>query len=228
MELVNPLSNLLQGLALRVFADWRVTGQENVPPWGPLIVVANHQSNFDSTLLSTSVPRRTWFLAKDVLFRWPLVSWFFRSYGAYPLARSGADVGAYRWALRQLERDRAIVLFPEGTRTVGGMRKAHSGVALLALKSQAPILPVGITGTERLGSILRVFNPTGRITVSIGAPFSLPLIEGKPSKELLDSLTDMIMQRIAVLLPATYRGVYAIERRKATTVEAELDGGVAN
>ena len=213
MELVNPAANILQRVLLRAFAEWRVTGRESVPPHGPLIVVANHQSYVDAPLLSASIPRRTRFLAKAGLFRWPLVSWLFRSYGAYPLSRSTADVGAYRWALRQLERDHAVVLFPEGTRTQGGMRKAQAGVARLALRSQAPILPVGITGTERLGSIFRILKPTGAIEVVIGTPFSLPNIEGRPSREVLDSLTDMIMQRIAAVLPAEYHGVYAITPR---------------
>ncbi len=228
MELVNPVANFLQRMVLVAFAEWRVTGKENVPPHGPLIIVANHQSYFDSSLLSTSLPRRTRFLAKAGLFRWPVVSSFFRLYGAYPLTRSTADVGAYRWALRQLERDRAVVLFPEGTRSPGGMRKAQAGVALLALRSQAPILPVGITGTERLGSMFRILKPTGAIEVSIGTPFSLPTVEGRPSRQVLDSLTDMIMQRIAALLPPAYRGVYAITpstgasdpvRRQASPVE---------
>jgi 1-acyl-sn-glycerol-3-phosphate acyltransferase len=99
------------------------------------------------------------------------------------------------------------------------MRKAHPGVALLALRSQAPILPVGITGTERLGSILRVFNPTGTIRVNIGTPFSLPIIEGNPGREVLDSLTGMIMQRTAALLPPGYHGVYAISPREATAAD---------
>ena len=210
MELVNPVANFLQRMVLMAFAEWRVTGKENVPPHGPLIIVANHQSYFDSTLLSTSIPRRTRFLAKAGLFRWPVISSFFRLYGAYPLTRNTADVGAYRWALRQLGRDRAVVLFPEGTRSPGRMKKAQAGVALLALRSQAPILPVGITGTEKLGSMFRILKPTGAIEVAIGTPLSLPTVEGRPGREVLDSLTDMIMQRIAVQLPPAYRGVYAI------------------
>ena len=221
MEVVNPVANVLQRAVLMTFAEWRVTGKENVPPHGPLIVVANHQSYFDSPLLSTSIPRRTRFLAKAGLFRWPVLSRFLRLYGAYPLARSTADVGAYRWALRQLARDRAVVLFPEGTRTPGAMRKAQAGVALLALRSQAPILPVGITGTERLGSVLRVFKPTGAIEVNIGTPFSLPVVEGRPSRAVLDSLTDVIMRRIAALLPPAYHGVYALARPAGAPDPAE-------
>ena len=86
----------------------------------------------------------------------------------------------------------------------------------LALKSNSAILPIGITGTEKLGSVVRVLNPTGKIQVNIGAPFSLPNIEGRPSKEVLTSLTDMIMERIAFLLPGEYRGVYDM-RNKANS-----------
>jgi len=70
---------------------------------------------------------------------------------------------------------------------------------------------VGITGTERLGSVLRVFNPTGRIRMSIGEPFELPPIEGKPSKPEMEAITTMIMRRIAAQLPPEYRGVYSLE-----------------
>ena len=209
MDLLYHACNVAQKGTLRAFADWQVTGRENVPAVGPLIVVANHQSNFDPPLLSPSIPRRIRFLAKDSIFKGPAIaSWFLREYGAYPLKRTGIDVGAHRWALDQLRRDGVIAVFPEGTRSRGGMKRARPGIVRLALTTQAPILPVGITGTERLGTWLRVLNPTGRITVTIGRPFTLPVIEGKPSPAVMDSLTDMVMRKVAVLLPPSYRGVY--------------------
>ncbi len=210
MEVVNSLANSLQGIVLRVLADWRVSGRENVPPMGPLIVVANHRSNFDPSLLSTSLPRRIRFLAKKEIFRHPVAGWFLRSYGAHPLNRDAVDVGAYRWALDELAHDRVIVLFPEGTRSRGAMKKAKTGVARIALKTQAPILPVGITGTEPLGSVMRVFNPTGELRVNIGTVFTAPDIEGRLDVDILDSITSMIMQRVAVLLPPDQRGVYSL------------------
>ena len=218
MEFINPVSNFLQKIVLTAFADWQVVGRENVPPMGPLIIVANHQSNFDPTLLSTSIPRRTWFLAKEGIFRGPFASWFLRQYGAFPLKRDLKDMRAFRWALGQLDRDQAVVVFPEGTRTRGGMRKSNPGIVQLALKSQAPLLPVGITGTERLGTLMRVFNPTGKLRVNIGTAFSVPPIDGRLDRELLDSLTDMIMQRVAALLPESYRGVYAIKGREGVSM----------
>ncbi len=171
-------------------------------------MVANHQSNLDPALISVSLGRRPWFLAKHTLFENPVTAWFLRAYGAYPLNRSGVDIKAYKWALDIMSKGQVLVLFPEGVRSPGGLSKGKPGVAQLALKSQLAILPIAITGTEKLGSVLRVFYPTGNLEVKIGRVFSLPGVEGKITKEVLESFTDMIMLRIADLLPDTYRGVY--------------------
>ena len=208
MELIYPMAMSFHRVTLRALADWEVEGRENVPPMGPLIVVANHQGSFDPPLIGASIPRRTWFLAKDDIFSGPPVSWLLRKYGAFPLSRSGPDIRAYRWALDKLDRDEVVVLFPEGTRNRGGMREAQSGVVRLALKAQVPLLPVGITGTENMGTWLRVFNPTGRFRVRIGTAFSLPTLDGKLSTDVMKSLTDMVMHRVAALLPPAYQGVY--------------------
>lgn len=214
MPYLQPVCVFLQKGTLRLFADWKVSGRENVPPMGPLIIVANHQSNFDPSLLACSVPRTIRFLAKENIFGNPIARWFLYNYGAFPVDREGMDVAAYRWARERLSHDQALVLFPEGTRNRGSMGPAKSGVTRLALQTQAPILPVGITGTEHIGGLLRHFNPTGKLRVNIGTPFSLPVIEGKPDKAVVESLTQMVMERIAALLPEEYRGEYR-ERLKA-------------
>ena len=218
MRFIRPSSNMLQRLTLRLFADWKVVGRENVPPMGPLLVVANHQSNIDPPLLGASLPRRIWFLAKDTIFQTAPANWFLRSYGAFPLNREGVDLRAIRWVLSQLSRGEAVVVFPEGTRSGGGLQKGLPGVVQLALKADVPLLPVGITGTERLGSYLRVFNPTGPIRVNIGTVFSLPSIDGRLNAEVLESLTDSIMRRIADLLPENYHGVYSAAARSVRAV----------
>ena len=218
MGIAYPASNALQRLTLRLFADWKVEGRKNVPPVGPLIVVANHLSNCDPSLLAVSLERRVWFLAKDTLFRGPVATWFLRSYGAFPLNREGSDIAAYRWALGQLHQSRALVLFPEGTRSRGALQKAGPGVVRLALKTQASLLPVGITGTERLGHVTRSLYPTGAIRVKIGQAFTLPSVQGKLNAQVQESLVETIMLRIAALLPESYRGVYRTapgERAKA-------------
>lgn len=220
MELLYPICNFLQRGALRAVADWKVTGVENVPPGGPLIVVANHLSQTDPSFVGTAIPRRPRFLAKKELFTHPIAGRLIRSYGGHPLNRDGVDIAAYRWAMDLLDHDGTLVLFPEGTRSPGGMRRARDGATHIALTSQAPILPVGITGSEGFGTWANVFYPKARIRVNIGKAFTLPHIEGKPNRDVLRSLTDMIMERVAMLLPPEYRGEYG--RVSATETESKV------
>ena len=218
MEAVYDVTNILQRCTLHTFSDYKVTGTENVPPMGPLVVVSNHLSNLDPSFLAASVPRRLKYLAKDSLFRavGPVGRWYLRNYGAFPIDRVGVDARAFRWALRQLQQDSALVVFPEGTRSrTASLNEAKAGAVSLILKSGAPVLPVGITGTERMQPFFRVINPTGKIRVNIGQPFSLPSIEGRPSRELLRSMTTDMMHRVCDLLPESYHGVYARSRPEA-------------
>ena len=219
--IVRPICTAAQRLTLRLFADLEVSGEENLPTTGPLIIVANHQSNIDPPLLAAVLKRHTWFLAKAGIFWGPIVRWFLGSWGAFPLNRTEGDVRALRWILRKLESGGAVVLFPEGTRNPGAMRRARPGVVQLAMRTQTPLLPVGITGTEHLNNVTRVFNPTVKLRVRIGEPFTLPAPEGKPTDEELGSLTDLVMGHIADLLPESHRGVYA--RTTSGRASLELD-----
>lgn len=199
----------LQKFLLGVFADaWTVSGVNNVPLTGRLIVVANHLSYADPSVVATALPRPVQFLAKDTLFANPISGWFLRSYGAYPIKRTSIDVAAYRWARRLLEADKALVIFPEGTRGRSGLRSGLPGVTRLALATCSPLLPVGITGTSHLGAPYRLLCPTGRIGVNIGEPFSLPNVDQTVNKEIVNQLTNDVMCRISALLPAHLRGVY--------------------
>lgn len=191
-----------------IFADLKVNGLELVPREGALIVVANHQSNIDPPLLGAVLPRGIGFLAKREIFSNLITNWFLRTYGAFPLNREGVDVRAYRWVLDRLEDGHTVAMFPEGTRNRNGMGRALPGVAQIALKSGAPILPIGITGTAHMGTWLRVFNPTGKIRVNIGPVFDLPTVEGRVGREVLESSTDTIMAHVARLLPENEQGVY--------------------
>ena len=210
MNIPYKLSTVLGNICFKLFGDWHVSGKPFVPPFGPLIVVSNHISNADPPVLISSIPRQMAFLAKDELFNKPILNAFFKSLGAHPLSRSGPDITAIRWASRMIETDRAVLLFPEGTRSAtGALQRGMPGSAYLALQTQAPILPVAITGTESIPGFWRVAFPLTKIRVTIGSPFTLPEIEGRPSKDILQSLSDMIMMRIADLLPSNYRGYYA-------------------
>lgn len=208
MGVMYKLGAGLARVCLFTFARWEVEGREVVPPRGRLLLVANHQSNADPPVVAAAIRRRVWFVGKQELFRNPISAAVLHAWGIHPVERNGRDAEGLRWILRMLEQEQVVAIFPEGTRSPRGMRAANRGVAFIALKSQATLLPVAITGTEKIPAMWRILFPFCRIRVRIGQPFSLPLIEGKPDDAIMDSLTQMIMQRIAILLPEEYRGIY--------------------
>jgi 1-acyl-sn-glycerol-3-phosphate acyltransferase len=209
MALLYKPGQALARFCFTAFGRWEVEGREFVPPGGPLIVVANHLSYADPPLLVASFPRRLTFIAKQELFANPIMGVLLRQVGAYPLDRSGTTVNTMRQMLRLLAQGCAVVTFPEGHRSPDHtMREGMAGPAYLAIKSQAPILPVGITGTEKIPS-WRIAAPLCRFKVNIGQLFNPPTLEGTLTREVV-SVRDMIMYRIAALLPEEYRGVYSI------------------
>ena len=147
-------------------------------------------------------------MAKEELFRSRLSRYFISNFGAFPVRRGQMDRKALRQAERVLAEGLAMVMFPEATRSQNSqLQPAFPGSALIALRSDTPILPLGIIGTERIkgvGWLLR--RP--RITVNIGVPFRLPPVNGKLSKVELAELTNFMMRHIAELLPVEYRGNY--------------------
>ena len=201
----------LTWLCFSAFSKWKVEGREAVPPKGPLIVISNHLSNADPPLLAAAIGRQLHFVGKRSLFSNPVSAYFLRSVGVHPAARDGADIEALRWNLDLLKNDGVMALFPEGTRGRGlGMIRGHPGAAYIAARSQAPILPVAITGTENVPGYWRIAFPMTSIKVTFGEPFSLPIIEGKLSRPILENLSDMMMSRVAALLPPSYRGYYGV------------------
>lgn len=199
---------LLIGL-FKLLTRWEVRGRENVPKEGPVLVVANHLNLADPPLLGVSLDRKVVFMAKEELFRSSLGAYFVRGLGSFPVHRGKLDREALRRSQQVLADNLALAMFPEATRSRSAkLKTAFPGSALIAFRSGVPILPVGIIGTEQikgLGWIVR--RP--RVTINIGQPFSLPPAEGKLTREKLVEYTDLIMQRIAELLPPQYHGVYA-------------------
>ena len=138
--------------AWRILFRIKFKGIEHIPKTGGLIVAANHQSYIDPFWLSIPIRRPLRFLAWDAAFAWPVVGKFISLFGAWPLQLEGSDPAAIRRTLQWLAAGGAIVIFPEGARgqADGSMRKFKAGAVRLALDAGVPILPVTISGGNRV------------------------------------------------------------------------------
>ena len=204
-------ATFLMKVALLALSRWQVNFQGEVPKKGPLIIVSNHIDMIDPPLLSASISRRIVFMAKQESYFSP-GGIFIRLFGAFPVRRGEPDRRALRRAEAVLREGLALGMFPEGTRSrTAQMQRPKGGASLIALRSGAPILPVGITGSEAISGLGFVFRRP-KITVNIGQPFTLPRRERKGSGPQLDKLSAVIMEHIADLLPDSYRGVYGQDK----------------
>ncbi len=210
-------SRFIAGLCrvgLRSIARVRVEGIEELPTSGPLIIAANHMSNADPPFiggwLAPALARRPTFLAKDALFKGPL-GILIRSLGAEPVKAGGNDIGAYRVAKAILDRGGVVAILPEGTRSYdGALAQPKPGVSLLATRTAAPVLPVGISGTDRLIGRGQVVPRIGsRIVLRVGRPFQLTIAPGADRRAALAQADIELMRRIAALVEPRHRGEWA-------------------
>ncbi len=198
-RLVYRTSKGVLRVLLRLLFRMEVRGQEHEPLHGPVLVVSNHWSALDPPVLGCALRRPVHFMAKEELFRIPLLRTWMRAVGTFPVRRGEPDRAAIRTALELIRRGEAVVIFPEGTRNPRGyLLPAEPGAAFLALRARVPLLPVGIVGTlEAMPKGAWIPRPR-RIEVRIGRPFSLDDLP--PDREALDLASDRIMWAIADLL----------------------------
>lgn len=192
---------------LTIVVRWKVTGRENIPPEGPLIIVSNHLNNADPPILGAGIARRRIrFMAKVELFKMPFGA-IIKLWDAFPVRRFDADLAAMLNAERILKRGGVIGMFPEGTRSrTGYIGEPHKGTALIALRSGATVLPCAMTGTEALRNPL-VLIRRPRFTVTIGQPILLEPVR-RPTDEQVSELTNRIFDAIKAQLPSKYLPPY--------------------
>jgi 1-acyl-sn-glycerol-3-phosphate acyltransferase len=200
-------------------AIWRphVEGLENVPPTGPVIVASNHLSFADSMVIPMIVPRKVVFLAKEDYFtgtgvRGALTRGWFESMGMVPIDRDDtrSALKSLDIALEVLARGEAFGIYPEGTRSRDGrLYRGRTGVAHLALASGAPVVPVGLVGTEDLQPVGATLPRLTRVTVRFGKPLDFRgRLEGVPTGRARREVTDEVMAAIAALSGQEPAGTY--------------------
>lgn len=195
------------------FATWEVKGRENEPAQGPVLIVCNHINTADPPIVAASIRLKSVVMAKEELWHNRWSRFWVENFGAFPVKRGSIDTNAIRQAEKWLSKGLSLIMFPEGTRSPDAqMIPALPGAALIALRTGVPILPVAITGSEKIKNLKRCFRQHPKITITIGKPFNPPPAGGKPTREQRNRLTDDMMRKIAALLPPEYRGVYAAEK----------------
>lgn len=189
------LAGVVVRLFFRLVFRWRVSGVEHVPASGPVLLCANHISLLDPPLIAAPLKRRVSFMAKEQLFRIPVLNRVIRAFGAFPVRRGAVDRRSLRTALDVLERGGLLVIFPEGTRSrTGELLPGKPGAGLLALKSRATVIPAYIQGPYR------PFRP---VYVYYGPPVNLrPFWTEEPTVDEARRATDAIMAAIRRLAEA--------------------------
>lgn len=181
-----------------------------VPEKGPLIIVGNHVNLLEIPILYTHLqPRPVTGLVHAQRWESFPTRWLLNTCHAIPLHRGEANIVAFKQSLEALKKGRIVIIMPEGTRSESGiLQKAHPGVILLALRSQAPILPVAYYGGENFHQNLRSLRRTDFI-IKVGEPFFLDDKGVKPTKLVRRQMIDEVMYTLSALLPEKYRGVYS-------------------
>jgi 1-acyl-sn-glycerol-3-phosphate acyltransferase len=177
---------------------WRVSyeGREHVPTEEPFILAPAHRSFLDFALVSGLTHRRLCYMAKDSIWKYPFFNRFLYALGAFPVHREGTDREALRRCMAVLRRGEPLVLFPEGTRRSGPViEKLHEGAAYLAVRTGAPIVPVGIGGSGRaLQKGQRVPRPV-KVHIVAGPPIRPPAPAGgatRASRRAVHQLTEQL------------------------------------
>jgi len=192
----------------RLYHRGRVLHPDRLPLEGGVILAGNHVSFLDPPLFGAACRREAFYLGRDTLFRHPLANWLLRSWNCVPIKREGGDIAAMRTALRLLAEGKAVLMFPEGTRSKDGrLQEARAGIGMIVARSRARIVPMRIFGAEKAMPRGTVIPRPAQVTIAFGEPFEYPFppnldqLRGEALKAVYLDVGREIMHRIAALTP---------------------------
>jgi 1-acyl-sn-glycerol-3-phosphate acyltransferase len=203
-------------LMYATYFRWRVFNPERVPLTGPVILASNHASFLDPPLVGSGLHRGINFLARESLFRFPGIGWLLRKWNSVPVDRDGGGAAGLRAILDRLLAGGAIILFPEGTRTLDGrLQPARSGVGLTVIKSNAVVVPVRVFGTyEAYGRHVKIPRPH-QVSVKYGRPMMFKELRAEAKtctkarlKEIYQEVANEVMAEVAKLEPCEDKEVF--------------------
>ncbi len=196
-------------LYFRLYHRGRINHRERLPLEGGVILAGNHVSFIDPPLYGAACRREAFFMARDTLFRHPIANWILRSWNCVPISRDRGDLGALRAVLRMLDEGKAVLMFPEGTRSQDGqLQEPRAGIGMIVAKSKATIVPMRIFGAEKAMPRGTSAPRPGKLAITFGEPFKYPLpanmeeLRGEELKALYLAIGQEIMRRIAALEPS--------------------------
>ena len=178
----------------QIFSPRTILGKEHLPKAGGFLLASNHKSNLDPFLIGLCFNRRISYMAKDSLFKNPVMRFMLHHVEAFPVRRGASDVRSIREAIRRLKRGLPIIVFPEGTRQ-GAERetKTHPGIGFLAVKTGVPVVPVHIDGSEKVLPPKARIPKRGRVTITFGEPIFFS------SEQIYLEIVASIMKKIETL-----------------------------
>jgi len=197
----------------RIYLRFRRFGVDRVPLKGACIVVGNHTSYLDAAVIGSACPRPLRFLISAEIYRMLRLRWFYYLMRAIPLRTDGGDSKALRSALHALRRGEAVGIFPEGQRMKDGrLGEGKLGVAFLAWRSGAPVIPAGIVGAHLAMPVGALFPKPLPVQVRFGEAVTFPPSEARPGKEALMAFANDLMRRIHDLSQSP-AGSLGVERK---------------
>jgi 1-acyl-sn-glycerol-3-phosphate acyltransferase len=183
-------AGLVSGLSKVLFRP-SVSGAENIPLEGPVIIAPIHRSNVDFALTLFISKRKVFFMAKDSLFKVPLLGPLITHLGAFPIHRGSADRESMAHSEEVLRQGHALVLFPEGTRKEGRqVAPLHDGAMFVAARTGAKVVPVGIGGSDRAMPKGAKLPRPAKIRIVVGAPLDPPSSEGRVARSALNAKSE--------------------------------------